>query len=157
MGKSNPGPFFETAFLLLVCKNSFGRIVSRKTFNKWNADMPKREILERLGRVFMEKFRDPALDTFDDLFAGRLKAPDLDSLQASLSKFDLNQRGIIRDCLVEILDSSLHDLLFAMEENGQFHFEGEELSELSDGLAGELFTDDGWIHRFSKYPENEDS
>jgi hypothetical protein len=31
---------------------------------------------------------------------------------------------------------------------------GNELSlrEISDGLCGELYTEDGWIERFSKYP-----
>ena len=27
----------------------------------------------------------------------------------------------------------------------------EDISELSDGLAGELYTTDGWISRFSTY------
>ena len=29
---------------------------------------------------------------------------------------------------------------------------GENLAELSDGLCGELYGEDGWIERFSGYP-----
>ena len=31
MGKSNMGPFFETALFNVLCKNDFGRIISQKT------------------------------------------------------------------------------------------------------------------------------
>ncbi|MGN7760514.1 hypothetical protein [Paenibacillus sp. 22594] len=31
-----------------------------------------------------------------------------------------------------------------------------EHTEISDGLHGELFTEDGWYHRFSKYGENQE-
>ena len=56
------------------------------------------------------------------------------------------------------VDSSLHSFLFLMEESPDIDISfssGDEsitqLSEESDGLGGELFTQDGWIARFSQY------
>ena len=33
-------------------------------------------------------------------------------------------------------------------------FNGVELRKISDGLSGELYTDDGWVYKYSKYPYN---
>lgn len=53
-------------------------------------------------------------------------------------------------CLV----AALHSLLFTMTgEDGTpaIVVEGHDVAEDSDGLHGELFGEDGWLARFSKY------
>ena len=42
-------------------------------------------------------------------------------------------------------------MLNLIEENEdlQIIVDVENLNDISDGLAGELYTSDGWIHRFS--------
>lgn len=67
----------------------------------------------------------------------------------SLSSDDIE---IVRWLIPEIVDVSLHNMLFMIEENDDIEllFENENLKEISDGLAGELYTEDGWIDKFSK-------
>lgn len=67
----------------------------------------------------------------------------------SLSSDDIE---IVIWLIPEIVDVSLHNMLFMIEENDDIEllFENENLKEISDGLAGELYTEDGWIDKFSK-------
>ncbi|MCY2977121.1 MAG: hypothetical protein NTU79_00415 [Planctomycetota bacterium] len=58
--------------------------------------------------------------------------------------------------MADLVDSTLHDLLgfFEGAEDFLIAFKDEEnnlvdLNKISDGLAGELFTEEGWISRFS--------
>ena len=55
----------------------------------------------------------------------------------------------------EIVDFSLDSMLFMFEGHPdlQLVFQGVDLKEVSDGLSGELYTEDGWIQKFSKYDE----
>jgi hypothetical protein len=42
------------------------------------------------------------------------------------------------------------DLLFSEDEDSG----KENIRELSDGLSGEIYTEDGWIAKYSNYKEN---
>ena len=56
-----------------------------------------------------------------------------------------------------IITGALHDLLFALHEENVFKnrihllVDGYDIVNISDGLHGEQFGDNGWIERFSKY------
>ncbi len=88
-----------------------------------------------------------------------MEGPSLKNLQAELAKLTDEQRMVTRRCVVNCLDNALHDFLFALGEANDFDkgitlvFDGKNLAEISDGLHGEAFTDEGWIARFSEFPE----
>ena len=44
-------------------------------------------------------------------------------------------------------------MLFMIEGDPELQliFQGVDLKEVSDGLSGELYTEDGWIQKFSEY------
>jgi hypothetical protein len=56
----------------------------------------------------------------------------------------------------------MHDFLFAVQElsdaGQQFEIrvDGENVASLSDGLHGEIFTEEGWIATYSKFPRSRD-
>jgi hypothetical protein len=59
----------------------------------------------------------------------------------------------------EIVDAVLHHLLWTFEQNEHIRIamdladeQVESLNAISDGLPGELYSDEGWIARFSKEP-----
>jgi hypothetical protein len=63
----------------------------------------------------------------------------------------------LRDVAYRMVDQALHNTLFMFEQNTDWKISNEKqgissLNNLSDGLAGELYTEDGWIHQFSEYP-----
>lgn len=115
--------------------------------------------LDRFGQFVIEQLRDNPLEFYDRLAAGQWKAPRLKELQAQLAELNDDQRIVVRQCVVEVINHCLHDFLFALAE-GQHERQGidvlvdrEPVAGLSDGLQGEPYSDEGWIARFSRYPE----
>gem|GEM_PF-636437 len=114
--------------------------------------------LEKFGKFFVQNLRDKMLDDLEMLLRGGSKAPKIQELQNKISNFNEAQKGIVREMAEEIITSGMHDLLFAIQEeadaNGAIKVlvDGQEVAKLSDGMHGEIFGDDGWIVRYSKYP-----
>ena len=118
------------------------------------------EALDFLGKLVMRSLRDPAIEFVDMLDAGRWKAPELSELQRKFRNMDPDSRKLVRRVIREAVDHSVHDFLFKLYENceqGKLNIErkGIKIHSLSDGFHGELFTEDGWQARFSKYGEGE--
>lgn len=121
--------------------------------------MTKREILDLAGERIVHFVRDDAIETYEQTEVGLTKAPQYQSLHRRLSELSEDQRVLVRDAVVKIVDLVLHNFLWVLEggEGLELLFRtgyGEvvNLTELSDGLAGELYSEDGWIARFSRYP-----
>ena len=115
--------------------------------------------LEKFGRLIIASLRDSGITHFDGLSKGHWKAPSLQPLQAELSKMNDEQKAVVRRCVIQCLDNALHDFLFALVEANDFDtgialvVDGKNLAEISDGLHGEPYTDQGWIAKFSEYPK----
>lgn len=122
--------------------------------------LSEREAIDKFGTIVMENLRDNAIDFFEKLVKGHWKAPKLQKLQAELKSFDQEQIEIIRKVLFQSIDTGIHDFLFKLQEQVDFENEieinvqGINILKASDGLHGELFTEDGWFEMFSKYGEN---
>jgi hypothetical protein len=58
---------------------------------------------------------------------------------------------------VSSVDKAIHDFLFKLQEVADFEddiqvlVDGENGAGLSDGIHGELFGEDGWQARYSKF------
>ena len=92
------------------------------------------------------------------LLCGAWKAPDLQELQKKISLLNEGEKQTVRDIAEQIITAGMHDLLFALQEQADTDgavrvlVDGKEIAKLSDGLHGEIFGDEGWIMRYSKYP-----
>jgi hypothetical protein len=79
---------------------------------------------------------------------------DEESKEISNSLTD-KEKELIKRLVPKIVDTSLHHLLWTLEQNESLEltiYDGtkkENIAEISDGLTGELYTEDGWIYRFS--------
>ncbi len=74
---------------------------------------------------------------------------------ASIADFSLQQREAPRTLCAHLTDHVLHETLSFFEQSERWRLAdeaGENLAELSDGLCGELYGEDGWIEKFSGYP-----
>ena len=59
---------------------------------------------------------------------------------------------VINKIIPEIVDLCIDNLLCMMDDYAddiKVQIGKENLSEISDGLAGELYTEDGWIQKYS--------
>lgn len=123
------------------------------------ADEKRIDPLSEFGRVLMVKLRDRGIDHLDRMLAAKAKAPALQKLQGELESLDQEQRALFRRAFVTSLDSAIHDFLFALQEQHDSGgrvavlVDGSRIAEASDGLHGELFTEDGWFARYSRHGE----
>ena len=118
--------------------------------------------LDKFGTLLMSYFRDRGIMHHLWLEAGDVKAPSLKPLQDALQKMSTDQQQVVRRCVALAIDDCLHDLLVGFQESHdlkkgiEVFADGENVAELSGMLHGEIFGENGWIKRFSKYPPCED-
>lgn len=115
--------------------------------------------LETFGSGLMTRVRDQSLAFVERLTAGRM--PDAKSKEF-FSRFHTLSPGdaeIAKELAVQASDAAIARFLHYLEEN-EFEVlvrdesgEKHDIVTTSDGLAGELFTKDGWVARFSQYPQ----
>jgi len=114
--------------------------------------------VDKFGKLLVTQLRDNAIDFFDLAARGHWRAPALQELQQELAQQSPDQIDLIRRCVIQAVDHGIHDFLVGLVEANEFDdvrvlVDGENVVELSDGLHGEPFTEDGWIAKFGKHPE----
>jgi len=114
--------------------------------------------LKDFGKEFIESVRDNTLTDFEKISKGELRSKRGQELFEKISQFDEIQLETIKDIVRNMVDKSIFNTLFFFEENEEWIISNPEndiddINELSDGLSGELYTDDGWISKFSKFPK----
>ena len=119
-----------------------------------------RPTLDDLGQFLMTRLRDSAFEKADLTIQGHWGAPSLRRLQGDLAELDDHQRDVARRLVRYVIDSAIHDILFALKEQSELDgsvrlvVDGVDAATLSvDGLHGEAFGPDGWQARFSRYGE----
>jgi hypothetical protein len=119
-----------------------------------------REPLDRFGKLIITTLRDPGIAFFEVLEAGQWKAPSLQQLQREVAALTPAQRTTVRRCIVEAIDTAVHDFLLALQEA---HDSGSgirvsvnevNIAAVSDGLHGEPFGQNGWRARYSRFGES---
>jgi hypothetical protein len=116
-----------------------------------------KEPLDKFGAFFVQNLRDKMLDNLEMLLGGKLKAPEVQELQRKLARLNDDQKRLVRDLVERISTGGMHDFLFALQERAdagsiRVVVDDKEIAQLSDGLHGEIFGDEGWIVRFSRHP-----
>lgn len=116
--------------------------------------------LEKFGAFFVENLRDNLIEKAEMHFDGAWKKPS--DLQKKISKLSDKEKALMREFVERLTVTAMHDLLFAFQEENtrggtiKILADGEDLAANSDGLQGEIFGNDGWIARFSKFPSTQD-
>lgn len=119
--------------------------------------MKEQEILEQFGQLLIQKVRDETITQMEMIISGKMKSKQALLIHDLIKDFTSLEAEKLIKIIVESIDRSLHQMLFVVENNEQFDiFFCEEnrrisMSELSDGLSGELYGEKGWISKFSKF------
>ncbi|MBI5724772.1 MAG: hypothetical protein HZA50_12490 [Planctomycetes bacterium] len=117
--------------------------------------------LDKFGEFFVQNFRDKALSRLQFIIERKWKSPSLQSLQNRLARLSSEDKQLIQELTDDIIIAAMHDVLFAFQEShdtgkgADITFNGKSMASMSDGLHGELFSEDGWIKKFSKHPYKE--
>lgn len=117
--------------------------------------------LEKFGNILITQVRDQAITQYDKTVAGKMISDISPTLSKDLSNFTEEQLLLIRKLIVGSIDSVIYNFLWMLEDNEdeiELIYSDEtkkiNINQLSDGLSGEIFTEDGWIAKYSKYKEN---
>lgn len=119
------------------------------------------ERLSLFGEMFIKAVRDNTLFALEGVISGHMKSESDLKMHDRISKLSTDNISLLREFAYSMVDLSLHNMLFMFEENPDWKLSNPEigisdLNSISDGLAGELYTSDGWIDQYSEYSSSED-
>ncbi len=120
--------------------------------------MSDKILLDLFGQKIMKNVRDQAIFEFESTLSGKMKSVNARYLHSSLSDFDEKKIDILRKFVLTSIDDVIYQFLNLLEQNetnlkliiSDRNIEKNVVS-ISDGLSGELFSEDGWIEKYSKY------
>lgn len=123
--------------------------------------MSDKKLLDSFGQEFISSIRDQSIFEFEAILNGRMKSKSSIELSNEIKAFDENQIKVLKKVVFNSIDSVIYNVLNMLEQNeenmklliSQDGNDGKNIVELSDGLSGELFTENGWIEKFSKYEQ----
>ena len=121
--------------------------------------MNEMEILDHFGEILMKEVRDWAIRQCDKHVSNLNGTQSVRRLLGENRKLNENERELLHAVIPDVVDTAIHNMLFMLEQHPEFELivEGENLDEISDGLAGELYTEEGWFMRFSEERHEEPS
>lgn len=112
--------------------------------------------LSNFGENFIKEVRDNSLFVLQGIIDGHMKSQEDQELHMTIKSMSSEDLDILKSIAYKMVDLSLHNTLFFFESNEKWkivNIDGTvNLIELSDGLSGELYTEDGWIRKYSEYP-----
>lgn len=115
-----------------------------------------KNILDVFGKVLITEVRDRSISDFDMILDGKMKGITAKTIKEEMKGFSKQQIEVIKWLIPKVVDVNLNHLLEMIESinyiNVQVILENCKycVKELSDGLSGELYTEEGWIYKFSK-------
>lgn len=115
------------------------------------------EALSYFGRILMEEVRDRAIRQMDMILSGHMKSESAGKTREVLRGYSEEDIEALKWLLPQVVDKALHHLLWTLERDEAINVTvsvgskaSETLREISDGLCGELYGEDGWIALYSK-------
>ncbi|WP_335953234.1 hypothetical protein [Acinetobacter higginsii] len=113
------------------------------------------EILSQFGNEFIKNARDRTLKIYDKLTKSEMKSKDDLALSKKIKSLNFDDKLVMDDVVYEMVDLALFNILNFLEERTQIEYEDANLNAITDDLAGELYSDEGWIKKFSAYNASE--
>ena len=114
-------------------------------------------VLDEFGLDVMANARDETMLWIEKVIEGRGRTPHLVQLHEELSSLSPEGLEAARHLARWATDLCIHNFLRMFEHSERFDIAASEgstthsLREVSDGLSGELYTEDGWFSRFSEF------
>lgn len=113
--------------------------------------------LDVFGKFIIENMFDEGRERYERLLQQSIRSEGAQGLQHRLAKLSEEHQLLTGEIVEDVLTTALHAFLFALQEENDLdqridlRVNGENIADVSDGLQGEIFLEDGWIQRFSRY------
>ena len=122
--------------------------------------MNEQKLLEEFGKILMNDVRDWVILINEQTSSGEMGGKGSNIWYEQIETLTDDQKGLLLSFAKRSVDYTLHHFLWMLQqhENLKLIIKNEEtgeevnLEKISDGLCGELYTEEGWIERFSQYP-----
>jgi len=119
--------------------------------------MEDKKNLDLFGQILMNDVRDITIDQWEGRLDGKNKGVTSKDVFKKCQHFSLEDKELIKKLFSQVIDTTIHHLLVAIEQNESLNVtisldsnKSVNIEDVSDGLAGELYTGNGWIATFSK-------
>ena len=108
-------------------------------------------VLTDFGKIFIRDVRDRSIEDIDNLVSGQFKTQKSRNLSNTFYSLNSSAQSFLNEMIPIIIDYTLNNMLELFEQNEdiQLIMKNQNITSTSDGLAGELYTEDGWIQKFS--------
>jgi hypothetical protein len=116
----------------------------------------EREALERFATLLMRSIRDEAIHEWDMIVDGRMGGTSAPRIRERLGSFAPAQLELLKWVIPQIVDTTLHHLLWTLEENEWLDIAVRTDDGTVTGVRdvfygpGSLYTSEGWISRYSQ-------
>lgn len=126
--------------------------------------MTESDMLNKFGKMLISQVRDETIEQWERILSGQVKSKRALEIYSEIQlEFDEQAKTLVTNLLTQAVDSTLHNFLYMceQEDNIDIIFKDDEdggyveeinIKEVSDGLSGELYTEDGWILSYSTKP-----
>jgi hypothetical protein len=123
--------------------------------------MESKQSLDIFGEFLVKNLRDKGIGNAETLLSNKSKSPSNLKIQTEIGQFNEPQKDLIKEIVIKSIDVAIHDFLFSLQEltdfenNIQISVNGKNIVELSDGIHGESYSENGWNAKFSEYRAKE--
>lgn len=113
--------------------------------------------VDKFGKFIVENLRDKGIDFAEGLLKKHWKEPNLLGMQNEIANLNEAQKAAFIKAVTETIDGGIHDFLFALQEQADFQndiqiiVDGQNIVDLSDGIHGEAYSEEGWFAKYSRY------
>lgn len=114
--------------------------------------------LEHFGALLMERVRDTSIDEMKDRVIHSKNGPISKEINRIAVDRSISDKEKLLAIIPIAVDYAIDNFLWMLEDERIFQllFKDPEtgnqvdINAISDGLSGEIYSDEGWINRFSK-------
>jgi hypothetical protein len=118
--------------------------------------------LDIVGQLLMTQVRDRSIEDWERILDGRMKGQTAERVRRELTGTGDEALELLSRTVPRVVDTVLYHVLRTLEHDQTLKLSVEVdgkftpcVSEVSDGLSGELYGERGWIRKFSqKKPED---
>ena len=121
----------------------------------------EKKVLNQFGKLLMEEVRDGVIYDLHQIIEGNFVSEQNKYLQSIIKKSKIKKEDL-EIIVTEMIDKTIFSFLFMFDMNEEFSIVAntgktvKNLAEVSDGLAGEIYSDEGWIKKYSQYKQIDD-
>lgn len=115
------------------------------------------EKMDPFGKLVMEKLRDISIELCEGLLDARYDSPGHKEMQREIESFSPKQKEVFLKCITYCIDGGINDFLANLDKASRktkdinISVKNENILHLTESLNHELYGENGWQKRFSKY------